>query len=193
MLVAKLAACSVFALALLSACGGGSDVGTQAEQGPIGTLTLDSFTALLTLEEVEEVLKIDVPLRRKTRDLKKMSEATDPEQAATIDSAYMLTFEAEYGFRSVTFGAFDFVSEALAREYFARFKEETPGAIEETIVIGDSAVLVRVDSNGIGSALMFIKGDKTVSLHTTRQDGDQPLIDPEGLQQLASRVARRLP
>ena len=81
----------------------------------------------------------------------------------------------------------------MAREYFARFKEETPGAIEETIAIGDSAVLVRVDSNGIGSALMFIKGDKTVSLHTTRQDGDQPLIDPEGLQQLASRVARRLP
>ena len=193
MLVARLAACSVFALALLSACGEGSDVETQAEQGPIGTLTLDSFTALLTLEEVEEVLKIDIPLRRKTRDLKKMSEAADPEQAATIDSAYMLTFEAEYGSRSVTFGAFDFVSDALAREYFARFKQETPGAIEETIVIGDSAVLVRVDSNGIGSALMFIKGDKTVSLHTTRQDGDQALIDPEGLQQLASRVARRLP
>ena len=55
MLVAKLAACSVFALALLSACGEGRMFETQAEQEPIGTLTLDSFTALLTLEEVEEV------------------------------------------------------------------------------------------------------------------------------------------
>ena len=64
-------------LVLLSACGGGSDAETQAEKEPIGTLTLDNFTTLLTLEEVKGVLKIDVPLRRKTRDLKKMSEAAD--------------------------------------------------------------------------------------------------------------------
>ena len=190
--VVKLVVCSVLVLVLLPACGGGEDVGTKAERGPIETLTLDNFTTLLTLDEVEKVLKIDVPLRRKIRDVKEMSETVDPEQVASLDSAYMLTFEADYGFRGMTFAAIDFVSVDSAQEHFARLKEDTPGAIEETLVIGDSALLVRVDFNGIGSAVMFIKGDKTVSLHTTRVEGDEPLINHEGLQQLAMGVAKRL-
>ena len=190
--VVKLAVGSLLVLALLPACGGGEDVETKAEEGPIETLTMDNFATLLTLDKVEKVLKIDVPLRRNIRDVKKMSEAVDPEQVVSLDSAYTLTFEAEYGFRGITFSAIDFVSVASAQEHFDRIKEDTSGEIDETLVIGDSAWLVRVDLNGIGSAVMFIKGDKTVSLHTTRVDGDEPLIDQEGLQQLAMGVAKRL-
>ncbi len=49
-----------------------------------------------------------------------------------------------------------------------------------------------MDAGGIGSMLIFIDGDKLVSLHTAQSDDQEPLLSLEGLEELAKLVASRL-
>ena len=58
--------------------------------------------------------------------------------------------------------------------------------------IGDASFEIEVNAQGIGSMLVFIKGDKLVSLHTAQPEGEGPLLSLEGLEDLADLVASRL-
>ena len=49
-----------------------------------------------------------------------------------------------------------------------------------------------MNAQGIGSMLIFINGDKLVSLHTAQSDDQEPLLSPKGLEELAKLVASRL-
>ena len=57
--------------------------------------------------------------------------------------------------------------------------------------IGDASIEVEVNAQGIGSMLVFIKGDRLVSLHTAQPDDQEPLVSLSSLKELAELVASR--
>ena len=176
----------------LAGCSGEQAVETKPDESGIVTVTEENFSALLTVEDVEGVLIVTVPLQTEFRDVKKMVESVDPAQVVAMDSAYSLSFEAEGGFKGMTFAVFDWKSQAAAESHFERLTSETSGLSVMDSPIGAASADVRVDGQGIGSTVVFIKGDKAVSLHTSQGKGEQPLVSLEGLKGLARIVEKRL-
>ena len=58
--------------------------------------------------------------------------------------------------------------------------------------LGEASAKVEVNAQGIGSIVVFLKGDKVVSLHTAQSEGQEPLRSLESLEELAELVASRL-
>ena len=58
--------------------------------------------------------------------------------------------------------------------------------------IGDASAEVEVNTHGIGSIIVLIKGDKVIELHTAMPAGERALVDLEGLIELARIVEERL-
>jgi len=153
------------------------------------TLTEENFKMLLTLEDVETVLIAGVPLQTEFYDYKKMAESLDPEQAAVMDSWYGLSFQTEDGMKAITLAAMDFDSQASAQNHFEKVKSELDTMDPP---IGYASAEAEVNAQGIGSMVVFIKGDKVIQLHTAQPDGEQPLTDLEGLENLAEIVEQKL-
>ena len=57
---------------------------------------------------------------------------------------------------------------------------------------GDESFAIQVNEVGVGVLFVFKKGDKAVTFHTAQPDGDEPLINREGLEELAGTVERKL-
>ena len=49
-----------------------------------------------------------------------------------------------------------------------------------------------MNAGGIGSNVIFLRGDKLVTLHTGMPDGAEALTDLAGLRELARTIDRRL-
>ena len=155
------------------------------------TVTEESFKTLLTEEDVRGVLTTEVALTTWFFDYKEMAGA-DPAQVENMESWYGLVFEAANGTRGITFSAIDFDSASFAHDHFEKMKFEAPPGMRELIPpIGDTSVGVEVNFQGIGSMLIFINGDRLVSLHTAQSDDQEPLLSLEGLEELAKLVASR--
>ena len=171
-----------FSLAALAGCSRGNDA-----------LAEDEFRALLTLGDVQAVLISEVALNSEFRDLKNMALSVDPKQVVAVDSWYGLIIVSEDGFKGMTFQVVDFDSQQKASDHFEKAKSETPGIVAAASPIGDAYAQYDIDDRGLGGLVMFIKGDLAVSLHTSRPDGQQALVDLEGLNQLARAVETKLP
>ena len=156
------------------------------------TITDQSFATLLTEEDIRGVLTTEVPLTTRFFDYKADAEAVDPAQVEKMDSWYGLLFEATDGTKGITFSVIDFDSTLSARDHFEKIKAETSPEMQEMDPpIGDASIEVEVNTQGIGSMLVFIKGDRLVSLHTAQPDNQEPLVSRAGLAELAQLVASR--
>ena len=155
-------------------------------------LTEEKFRALITIEDVESRLKAKVSLKAEFRDYKDMAGGVDPAQVEKMDSWYGMTIEAGDGGPGITFSVIDFNSESSARAHFQKVITETPGMQAMDSPIGDASFEIEVNAQGIGSMLVFIRGDKLASLHTAQPDGEGPLLSLEGLEDFADLAASRL-
>ena len=158
----------------------------------VSAITEESFTTLLAEGDVQGVLTTEVPLTAQFYDYKEMATVSDPSQVENMDSFYGLSFQTENWAKGVTFSAIDFTSTAAARYHYEKIKSETPGMQTMSPPISDASAYVDVNAEGIGSVLVFVKGDKVLSFHTAQPDGQRPLMSLEGIEELAEIVASRL-
>ena len=153
------------------------------------------FKTLLTVEDINDLLDEEVALETTLNDIKRSATDTSPSAVASVDRAYALIFNAEDAQRGLTLTLTDYDSEKTAREKYEEIKAGTgPLLFSDTSqVIGDASVQVTLDGRGIGSIIMFIAGDKNISLHTTLNAPMDPLIGLDDLEKLAVIVEERLP
>ncbi len=157
-----------------------------------GKITEEQFKTMLTVEDIENVLTSMVVLKTEFFDYKKMAESVDPAQVVNMDSWYGMGFNAEDGMKGLTFSVIDFGSQTSAQDYFEKMTAETPGLEIMSLPIGDASAEVEVNAQGIGSIIVFIKGDKLIQLHTAMPAGEEALVDLEGLEELVRIVESRL-
>ena len=171
-------------------------VGMSATEGvgesTASTLTEEKFMTLLTVEDLRGVLTTEISSQTPLLDYKEMAIRVDPAQVVNIDSWYGLGFQSEDGMRGMTLSAIDFDSVVSAQAHFEMMKSETPEMQDMLLPIEDASIQIEVNAQGIGSMLVFIKGDKVVLLHTAQPEGQRPLLPLEGLEELAELVASRL-
>ncbi len=187
------AAFTTFALVSLSACGGTTEptpgpasapqASEEPEQVPANYIALLLFSA-----EVSEVAGVG-PLTTEYRDQKAAAAAIDPAQVEHIDSFDSLWFDIDDGARSLVLTTMDLDSEGAATD---RLGLMSSGMSDLPDKIGDASVYVEVNEAGIGSMVVFKKGEWVVSLHTAQRDGVSPIVDLEKLTTLARTVADRL-
>ena len=149
----------------------------------------EAFSNLLTLLDVEPLLAAPQHLGSEIIDYKKGAEEVNPSQVVNTDSWYGLVVTATGSGAAMTFGVIDFVSVSVAKEHYGLVME---GMTSMTTPIGDASAEIEVNAQGIGSMLVFIYGDKVVSLHTTQAAEYEPLVSLEGLKDMADLVKSRL-
>ena len=181
----SLALSSILCLAFMVAC--------SAEDSST-TLTEQQFRALLTVDDLTEVPVSDGPLTQELSDFKAMAESVDPNQVVAMDSWYGSQFATQDGSKGITFTIIDFDSRTSAESHYSKVKVETgPPRLSATDQpIGDESVQAVLDSRGLGSVLVFFKGDRVVTLHTAVLDGDEALTTLDGVANLAATVDKRL-
>ena len=155
-------------------------------------LTEDKFRDLITVDDVETRLSVKVSLKAELRDFKEMAGRADPSQVEKVGSWYGMTIEAADGGPGMTFSVVDFDSESSAEDHFVAVMSETSVLRLMTPPIGDISGQVEVNAEGIGSMLVFMSGDKLVSMHTMQSEGQSPLVSLEDLEELAALVVSRL-
>ena len=128
-----------------------------------------AFTNLLTVLDVEPLLITPSRLGSQLIDYKDGAEQVDPAQVENMDSWYGLVIDATGGGPGMTFGVVDFVSQSAAQEHYATVMA---GMVSMTTPIGDTSAEIEVNAQGIGSILVFIKGDRVVMLHTAQPEGE---------------------
>ena len=164
--------------------------------GVDSTITEDKVMTLLTEEDVRRVLTAQVPLTTRFYDYKSLAGA-DAAQVENMDRWYGLVVGTAEGDKGITLSVMDFDSAASAQDHFERMKaemksESTPGMRDILPPIGNAALEVEVNAQGIGSILVFLNGDNLVQLHTSQPDDQESLLSLEGLKELAELVASRL-
>ena len=151
----------------------------------------DDFSTLLIPGEIAE-LAGGLELTVQYRDEKSAAAAVDPTQVKKMDSWNGLTLETAGGTKGMTFSVIDFDSESSALDHYRTITSEPSGLQEMSSPIGEASAQVEVNAQGIGSMVVFLKGDKVVSLHTAQSEGQEPLLSLESLEELAELVASRL-
>ena len=211
-----IASFSLFAL-LLAACGGSATatptrVPAQAAtatptQVPTATPTASRAATPTATSEAVMVPEGDIStllqpddfadvagvtgLTTEQRDMKAMAGAIDPTQVEDMDSFDLLDFASSAG-PSLSLITIDFTSEGAATDHLALVSSDGPGMEALTPTIGDSSVFFEVNTAGVGSAVVFKKGEWVVQLHTVQRTGAEPLVDLAELTALARLVAGRL-
>jgi hypothetical protein len=155
-------------------------------------LTEERFKTLLTVEDIETVLISMTVLKTEFFDYKKMAESVDPVQVVNMDSWYGMGFVTEDGKKGYTFSIINFGSQTSAQDHLEKVTAETLGLEIMNLPIGDASAEVEVNAQGIGSIIVFIKGDKLIQLHTAMPAGEEALVDLEGLEELVRIVEARL-
>lgn len=166
-------------------------VGCQSQSEQDGIITEEQFRKLLTVEDVENVLVSGAELNVTFYDYKKLTESTNPQQVANMNSFYGLSFQADGGISSLTFSVIDFDSQTPSDNHYEKMILDTPGLENMALPIGDSSAEVEVNTQGIGSIIVFIAGDRIVSFHTTMSEGKSPIVDLNALDELARLVDER--
>lgn len=184
---ASLIAIALFAVA---ACGGSSTPTSNATPGP----TLAPAGNISTLLFPDEVTALAGGLRLTThyRDQKSAAAAIDPAQVEHMDSFSSLTFTTEDNSRSLTLTTIDYDSEDAATDSLGLLTAGSSGVQDMPVTIGDVSAYRELNQSGIGSLVVFKKGEWAVTLHTAQADGVTPLVDIESIQALARTVASRL-
>ena len=162
--------------------------GTRPNQS---SLTEEEFKSLLTVQDVKHVLVSEVELNTRFYNYKEMAESVDPQQVVAIDSFYGLSFQTGDGMKSMTLAVIDFDSSSSAEQHFQKVKTESElERMQEPI--GNDSFVKQLNSDGMGSIIIFLKGDRLVQLHTAMPVGEYPIVDLSGLEELANKVDRKL-
>ena len=194
------------AMAVLAGCSGGGEAEDPADKSLIGqtqylvqppasfTMSESFFLSLLTAEDIDRVMDAAVPLKAELHDFKDITESVvGTPQVFPMDSGYALEFATEDGESGVWLGVVDLESTTAAAGQYDLVKRQTIPAPEIMVPpIGHASAELESETGKIGSNIVFFKRDKLVTLHTTRPEGEQPLIDLEGLRTLARLVEQKL-
>ena len=181
------------AILLAAACSAEERPNTAAPPPP-GALTEDQFKALLALDDVAQVLTFPMELTTEFRNVKQIAEEEDPEQVVNVDTAYALAFTPKERFVGVAFAAIDFNSADSALAHFEQVGRGPGGSQMPATdsLIGDASASLLVGERGIGGIVIFVKGDRFISMHTAVPEDLEPPVTLEGLEQLAATVEGRL-
>lgn len=155
------------------------------------SLTEERFKSLLTVQDVQQVLVSQVELNTRFANGEEMAESVDPQQVMAMDCFYSLSFQTNDGMKSMTLTLIDFDSSSAAEQYFQKVKAESElESMQEPI--GNYSLAKQFNSQGIGSVVIFLKGDKLVQLHTAMPMGEFPIVDLSGLVELANKIEGKL-
>ncbi|MEE9248959.1 MAG: hypothetical protein V3U79_09715 [Dehalococcoidia bacterium] len=179
----------------LSSTGGESpspNVVVVSTNEALPTVTEENFKTLLTEEDVRSALTTEVALMTRFYDYKKMAESVDPAQVVNMDSWFGLTVDTASGADGITFTLIDFDSPTSADAHFEQMRSAKKASPEVEASFGGSSYRVEINGLGIGSMLVVIMGDKLLSFHTVKSEGQPPLVTLEGLDELAALVVSRL-
>ena len=179
----------ILSLSIVVVVGCGNE--EQESQSGQGNLTEAEFKSLLTVQDVEQVLVSQIQLHTQFYDYKRMAESTDPDQVASMDSFYGLSFQTGDGMKSMTLIVIDFDSTSSADQHSDMVKTQSGLQVMQDS-IGDGSFEKQLNSEGMGSIVIFLKGDKFVQLHTAMPAGESPIVDLSGLEELANTVDRKL-
>jgi len=100
-----------------------------------------------------------------------------------------LSFQTLDGMKGITLTAIDFDSSSSAEQHFQKAKTDSELESMQKPIGDDS---LQLNSEGIGSIVVFLKGDKLVQLHTAMAVGESPIVNLSGLVELANRVEGKL-
>ncbi len=109
------------------------------------------------------------------RSQKSAAASVDPSQVEHIDSFESLSFDTEDGARSLVLTTIDFDSEGAAADHLGLVVGEGSGMLELPDNIGDASAFQEANDAGIGSIVVFKKGEWAVSMHTAQGAGIDPL------------------
>ena len=174
--------------AVLAASCASQEQETQPNQS---SLTEEEFKSLLTVQDVQQVLVSHVELNMQFYNYKEMAESTGPQQVVAMDSFYGLSFQTGDGIKSMTLTVIDFDSSSSAEQHFQKVKTESKlESMQEPI--GNGSFAKQLNSEGMGSIVIFLKGDRFAQLHTAMPVGESPIVDLSGLEELANKVEGKL-
>lgn len=177
----------LLSIVLIASCAN-QEQETQPNQS---SLTEEEFKSLLTAQDVQQVLVSQVELNTQFYNYKEMAESTDPQQVVAMDSFYGLSFQTGDGTKSMTLAVIDFDSTSLAEQHFQKVKIASElESMQEPV--GDDSFAKQLNSEGMGSIVIFLKGDRFVQLHTAMPVGESPIVDLSGLEELANKVEGKL-
>lgn len=163
--------------------------------GVVGViLTEEDFRSLLTLQEVEGVLKEKSTLKESQFiDIKKLTDERGAQQTFPLDSGYSIFYVNKDESKSVKLGVLDLESLVAASNQYEEVKELTHPEMEiMDPPIGHASAQMIANANGIGSNVVFLVSDLLITLHTGMPDGTEPLTDQAGLRELAKLIEGRL-
>ena len=168
---------------------------TATEEPPGPTfLTEEEFKALLMVEDIKPVLQEQVDLKvTQFIDLKQVLAERNVQQMFPLDSGFSIFFVDADETKSIRLGVFDMKSLVDATSQYEEVKANTEPEPEVMLPpIGNASSEMEVNAGGIGSNVIFLRGDKLVTLHTGMPDGAEALTDLAGLRELARTIDRRL-
>ena len=213
----SMAALAIAMLTLLAACGGespkenssdqtaGSSQKEQPDQ-PTGSNQVNTsptetpepvqvpagdITALLMVDDVS-ALAGGVGLSTRQLDLKSMAAGVDPAQVEHMVSFDSLSFDTADGSQGLTLTVVHLNSENAASDQMELMLEEVPALEHLADGSGDASGFIEVNEGGMGSIVVFKKGEWVVMVHTAQPSGVEPLVDTAGVESLARLVASRL-
>ena len=160
----------------------------------------DQFRNLLTLDEVESILKIKEDLQEYAfTDIKMLLDSrVDTQRVAVqqvfpLDSGYSVFFGNDQETKSIRLAVLDMKTLVDATHQYEEIKSSTEPALQVMeSPIGHASAEIDANIAGLGANIVFIKGDKLITLHTIMPEGELPLTDLEGLRQLARIIEQKL-
>ena len=162
---------------------------------PVDVVTEENFKTLITLEDdFQELLIREQEINVDVRDTKTLISSADSDAASDVEGWYTMAFESLDRNKQMLMSVIDFDSEEGATQHLETMRSNLPDFPVQAFdpPLGDESFKIQVDELGVGVLFVFKKGDKAVTLHTAQPDGDEPLIDQEGLEELARNVERKL-
>ncbi len=163
-----------------------------AEARVTGILTAEDLKSIFTIKDLWQAMPATEEVRELSLDYMVGEHALDSSELLGVESFYGLNYLTLDYTRGVLLRIMDTDSEETAVTQFEKIISETPNFIEMDPPIANRSVAVKINADGIGNRLAFQKGDKVVSLLTSRPDGDPPFITLDGLKRLAEKLERKI-
>ena len=189
--LALLATLATLALFSFAACGASTTADPTATPEP-KTVPSGDISTLLFPSDVSGFAGVE-DLTTAQRDQKSAAAQVDTDQVEHMDSFDSLSFDTEGGARSLVLTTIDFDSEGAVTDHAGLLLGEDSGMSDLTDTIGDASGFLEANEGGIGSMVVFRKGELVILLHTAQGAGIAPLVDLGQLTALARLVADRLP
>jgi CO dehydrogenase/acetyl-CoA synthase delta subunit len=182
-------------LAIVTGCSESKSRVINSTPRSIELLPKDHFKSLLTLEDIQNVSKKNDVTKIQYIDLKKISADIDPNQIESINSWYGTSFEIQNGKERISFSVINFESEISAKKHFEKTTLNPPYVGQNSEVnstIGDTSLQTNLNAQGIRDVILFVKGNKVVSLSSNQSHENNFAVDIDDLVNLAVIVEHRL-